>query len=314
MTEEFFIVVAVIASFVWISGFMLLRIWYSDTKESNTLPDPTEDQIGNSKSIVMAELDSTPTQASQSHEAEQSPDVDSTGFGYWLMYPFVCGLGFLFTWFSFASLPFICTLIIALMWFAVVFYFSLQLLTSHQRKALNSQTTACLNKFVLACRSIMSLFFSVIQQASRIVSSVLTSRKNQGSGEFCSEMSVNELLELKTVTDQRTPSTLAPPPLPSRSGQNMTQWSDAKANQKCAPFDSSELNHPHKKDAPIMNDELLKQIDKRLKFIAKLLAMLVIGSIAGLITLAFGRDVGQIAAVISLVLFVMVAAHGIVLW
>ena len=63
-----------------------------------------------------------------------------------------------------------------------------------------------------------------------------------------------------------------------------------------------------------MNDELLKQIDKRLKFIAKLLAMLVIGSIAGLITLAFGRDVGQIAAVISLVLFVMVAAHGIVLW
>lgn len=372
MTAEFFIVLAVfVFVFVWISIFMLLRLSYSDANESDSLPDQTEDKTGNPRPVVaVPELESTTALDSQSLDTEQPSNAYKTIEEHSSIYPFIWwGIALGCPIFLLTIQPFNYNLMTVLTWLAVLKYLPRPILTSNQRRVLSELTTVCLNIPTSVYQSIKSLLSRCFQLASQFVSIVLTSRKRQEDGEPSNEMPVNDLLECITETDQRTQPPLDPPTLPTRSGQNMTQWFYAKGDQKYGPVDFEELKRlaangklassdliwsPGYEDwipawkasglfssnpippplkiaagmtsnanvssegASSSSNEIQKLIEKRLMTITRLLLPIVMGSVTGLIAVAFGKDFGQVAAVISLAVIVIqvlvVYCSGIVLW
>ena len=368
MTAEFFIVLAVfVFVFVWISIFMLLRLSYSDANESDSLPDQTEDKTGNPRPVVaVPELESTTALDSQSLDTEQPSNAYKTIEEHSSIYPFIWwGIALGCPIFLLTIQPFNYNLMTVLTWLAVLKYLPRPILTSNQRRVLSELTTVCLNIPTSVYQSIKSLLSRCFQLASQFVSIVLTSLKRQEDAEPSSEMPFKEVLERKAEADQPAPPPFAPPPLPSRTGQNITQWFYAKGDKICGPVGTTELKRlvecgaispsdlirrkglqewvpaqtndslfpsisipPQLPDSdrtasnttspdaslPIMNDELLKQIQRSLKILVRLSVALLICSVASVLSTAFGVQTSQVFAVIAMVALVFVACYGINLW
>lgn len=68
------------------------------------------------------------------------------------------------------------------------------------------------------------------------------------------------------------------------------------------------------KEATTVNDEMLVKVESQLKAIVRCLVPVTLSAVSGLVTLAFGMEIGQIAAAISLVVGFLFYLKGIVLF